>query len=261
MSKIKELVKLIETTKIVASSDPGNNQANYRVKLGKINKAKRDLEALFLEYRKVIQQNSVFIILTGSRAQMNRFTDIATEKFDCLTSNADDFYTKIADEIDPKLYIDKESSPALFDVMSSIFEDFALDLDIIGYPQLIFEYKYKRLLTSKKDLIDLIKDAFNDKIGAELVGLFTIDSVSRIAVNQKFDKDVCPIVLESHDQKLALELFNKLKNLTPNVFMVATGTNRVDENIINNSVATMKKALIDDVKAALIEISAKVNTN
>jgi hypothetical protein len=254
MSEIQELVKKIKETKKMAERSPGNNPDNYAVKQGFIRRAKDDLEELYLKYRKVIQKESIFILVTGSKKQIDLFSETAAEKFDCFRYDAEEFYNRIAKEVHPAIYENKVSSSNLFDILSSIFEKFAQDLGIIGFPALLFNQKYKTTMKNKSDLISVIKRAFNDNMGAELVGYYTIDMLSRKAVNDNFDGPIVPVVMECYDQELVKELSHRLATITPNVFIVSVGSGKIDETIKNKSIACIEKALVDEVKETMVNI-------
>ena len=51
----------------------------------------------------------------------------------------------------------------------------------------------------RPNLLKLIKEAFNEKIGSEVIGYYAIDKASRDAVNKLFDGRVVPIILEVED--------------------------------------------------------------
>ena len=121
-------------------------------------------------------------------------------------------------KVDKRHYSDQSSSPAIFDLLMSSFNDICDDIGILGYNAVYFESKFKRRLQNKADLIQLTKEAFNEKVGSELVGLYAVDKVSREAVNKEYDGITIPIIINTEDKDLLKELETSLLNINKNVF-------------------------------------------
>lgn len=236
MSKLESLIEEIKKNKKLANKKIEEvNPQVYTTQLGKIKRAKENLKSLFIEYRKEVGLNSVFILAKGKAS--SSFLEIATsDDYGCFGVSADDVYEDIASKVDPRYYDDQTSSPAVFDILMSSFNDICDDVGIIGYPAVLFESKYKKRLKSKQDLINLTKEAFNDKVGSELVGLYAINKVSEEAVNKDYDGKSIPIIIHSKDNKLLDALSSTLKNVSRNVFKISTTkkytTKSVEEELL-----------------------------
>ena len=172
--------------------------------------------------------------------------------------NADSFYEGLISEVHERLYTNATASPALFDILGSTFEQRALDIGIIGYPALIFESKYKKVLKNKEDLLALSKRAFNEKVGVEVLGLDAIEKISKIAVNHE-DKErkvlkKFPIVMITKDESLVKDLAKGLKSVTNNVFIISAGTVK-DKGVKDNSITKLKSTTKDAVEKSLVKIN------
>jgi hypothetical protein len=196
MTKFKEILDKIDKNRQIANSDNKEqlDPRTYTTKLGHIKRAKENLKQLYLDYRNEIQNSVIFILATGSKS--DTFIDVATKEYGCYVSDASEIYNKIADNINKRYYDNQESSPALFDLMMSSFNDICDDLDIVSYPIVYFENKYRRRLKNREDLVNLIKESFNDKVGSELVGLYAINQVTENAINDKYSGKNIPIILK-----------------------------------------------------------------
>lgn len=178
------------------------------------------LKLLQDQYRHELLSSSMFIVVTGS--ERDSFTAIAKNEFGIFTAEADAFYTDLANRIPPVLYEGKESSSNLFDVVGRHLEDKMLDLGIVGYPQLIFKQQYRRQLTSRNDLIALLKQSINEQVGAEVMGVQAIKMILDVAVERSHQSRTTPIALTVSDENVDT-IVSGLRRLTKQVFVVSAG--------------------------------------
>lgn len=216
------LIKDIEKNKqIAATSLDELDPRTYTTKLGHIKRAKENLKELSLQYRTEVSARAIFILTDGKQSES--FIDVATgEDFGLFAVKAEALYEDIVSKISSRYYEDQPASPAVFDLLMSSFNDVCDEIGIIGYPAVLFDAKYKRRLKSKEDLINLTKEAFNDMVGSDLVGLYAIDKVAKEAINKGYNGKTIPIIIHTVDKELTKELEQSLKNITPNVFKVST---------------------------------------
>jgi len=254
-NNLAELIETIKKKRELANSSPGEDRTSYNVRLGKIKRAKEDLKQLFLDYRRSIQESSAFILVTGTNAE--KFASTSEEDFACFSLDAEDFYKDLIEKVPPRLYTDYSSSPAVFDYISAHFGDRALEIGIIGHSPLLFESKYKKKLNGKDDLLKLLKVAFNEKVGSEVVGLDAIDKVATKAIEREYDGKVVPIVMFSTDEELIKELSKGFKKVSGNVFIVSAG--EVSDSIKDNSVSHMDEVSEKSVEESLTEIRKNLN--
>jgi len=250
MSRLREVMQQIVDKKKVAESkaDEITNPHLRRATLGNIKRAKEDLQDLFEEYRDLVRLNCAFILVTGG--QSTQFATIAKEEFQCFTLTGSDFYENLLSGISPRMYDNQSSGSALFDVVGTAFENMALDMGIIGYPPLIFEQKFKKILKNKEDALEVITAAFNKKVGAEVIGYYSVDKVASQAIESNFEGTVIPIVIHSEDSELIKEFASKFRTLTKNVFVVSTGA-KPDKDIKMCSIAHMKSVKTEIVEQTL----------
>lgn len=236
MQNFESLIKEIEKNRTLANAEipEDADPRTLSTRIGHKKRAKQNLEDLFLEYRKHVSQNAVFILTSGK--QSDSFIDIATKEYGCFSVSADEVYERIADSINSRNYMNSSASPGLFDMLMSVFNDICDEVGIIGYPAVLFESKYKRQLTSKEDFVKLIKEAFNDKIGSDLVGLYAVNKVASKAIQDGYSGTTIPVILHTEDKELTAALETSLKNINPNVFKVSTTkkstTKSVEEKLV-----------------------------
>ncbi|HBI01196.1 MAG TPA: hypothetical protein DDY18_06185 [Flavobacterium sp.] len=251
MSTLKELAEKIKQQKAIAASDPGNDPQTRRVRLGNITQAKEQLKDLRLSYRKLLLKSAAFIIVTGDQA--DKFAKTAEEKYDCFAVNAEDFYNEMIEKVPEVLYKDKISSGNLFEHIGNALEDKARDLDIVSYPALIFESKYKKQIKDKNELLSLTKSAINEKVGSEIVGIDAMDKISDKVLNSELSGKTIPVVLYTSDTATVEELSKGLKrSLTRNTHIIATG--EVDDKTKNISLDVVDKVTTKAVEKSLLKI-------
>jgi len=259
-NSLESLVKTISEKKALIGSKKEvmelDNPHVVRTRLGHINRAQEDLKDLYREYRSELQSRAAFILVIGSKA--GEFAAEAETGFGCFSLDADTFYKDILEQVPAQLYTNRASTPGLFDHFAARFESRALDIEIIGYQPLFFDTKYNKMLTGKEDALALIKEAFNDRVGSEVVGLDAIDRVASRAVNENFSGSTVPIVLFSQDESLIGDLSKNLTKLTGNVFVVTAGT-KVNKNLKDKSVFSMKTVTTENVEKSLMKIKENLN--
>jgi hypothetical protein len=189
---------------------------------GRKARAIEQMKTLKRDYRQALLQSAVFIVTTGS--EKDAVAQFATEKFKCFSANTTDFYEKLADRIPEALWKGKESVVNLFDVIGRHLYDMAVDLDLNEYDQLIFKQQHYVSIKTKSDLVQLLKNAINAQVGAEIVGIQAVTSIVDNAIEKSHTKIATPIVLTTDDEKLALDLETSLRRLKPRgVFLVVAG--------------------------------------
>lgn len=259
-NSLESIVKLMEEKTKLANEEKALNEINNpylkRNKKGQITRAKEDLKELEIQYRSEVKNRAVFILVTGS--QYENFSKMAEEEFGCFSINAEEFYKDIVEKIPSRLYTNYISSPSLFDHIASNFENRAIDIGIVGYTALIFESKYKKLLKNKEDALELVKQAFNDKVGSEVVGLDAIDKITPKAIKEQFIGKTVPIVLYSKDESLIKTLSKDLKRISNNVFIISAGS-KITKEIKDNSLIAIKTVDKENLEKSLLKIKENLN--
>lgn len=251
MSTLKELSEQIKKQKAIATSDPGTDPQTRRVRLGNIVQAKEQLKDLRLSYRKQLLSNAAFIIVTGDQA--DKFAKAAEEKYSCFSVNVEDFYNEMIAKVPEALYMDKISSGNLFEHIGNALEDKARELDIVSYPALIFESKYKKQIKNKNELLVLTKTAINEKVGSEIVGIDAMDKISERVLQSDLSGKTIPVVLYTSDTSYVEELSKGLKrSLTRNTHIIATG--EVDDKVKNISLDVVDKVTTKTVEKSLLKL-------
>ena len=140
----------------------------------------------------------------------------------------------------------------MFNLINDKFEELAVDLGIQSYPMMRFESKYKKILKDKKDLIDLTKKAFNEKVGGEVVGLYALHKVVPEAASTGFSGKIVPVILHCEDESLVLNLESDLKKMFSHVFIVTAGD--VKESVILKASISVDTANKKSVGEGLLKI-------
>lgn len=255
MSNLETVVKEIKKLKQVAEMNPGTDVHKRRHNKGKISQAKEKLKEKFMEYRKSVRENAIFILAVGSDSQ--KFAEIAQNEYQCFAVNTEDFYTDILDKVPEKLYMNKTSSRNMFEHISARFEDRAHEMDVISYQPIVFEAKYKKVIKSKEEALRLVKRAINEKVGGEIAAIDAVEKVSREAVNRDYFGKVVPIVMYTEDEELAQSLMQDIPKVNRKVFVVSAGK-KLQSDLQGKAVSAISKVSKEKVEETLIDIKKKV---
>lgn len=227
---LKDIMEEIVTTKALAESQPtSDNPSKRRVEKGNIEQAKEKLDDLYLSYRKAVLNDSVFMIVVGSTA--NKFAESASDKYNTYSYKGDTLFSELADEVPPVLYQNKECSRAVFDHVLNSFEKLALEWRVKSYKPVIFSQKYKKKIKEKEDLIKILKDAFHEHTGTEVVAYDAVHRTSGEAIKTGFDGKVIPIVIYTKDLKFAKQMAKDFQHVTHNIFLIKSGSFKKGESL------------------------------
>lgn len=250
------LEKIDETKKLATMEIDGSNPSTLNMRIGMKRKAKEDLEELFLEYRKEVLNNVVFMLVNGDES--DKVISICKKDFNCFTSNSDDMLITIADEIHEANYLNQSSSSKVFDLIQANFEKIARDIGISSFKAMLFDTKYQRILKSKDDLISLMRDVFTDIVGSEAIGVFAIDKAAHQAINEGYKGKTVPVMINVKDEKLLNNLLKDLSLISRNVFLISAGKVE-NEKLLNQSTVTIEKVSKKEIESALIAIKKNIN--
>lgn len=229
-TNLKELGKELKKLTTIANSDPNKatDPQKRRMLLGNITQAKEKLQGLQLEYRKLIMQRAIFILVTGPKSK--EFSSIAEKSYSCFSVNADDLYKDLIKDVPESLYVDKVPSNQLLEAISNNLEDKARLLSIVSYPAIFMEAKYRKTLKNKEDLLNLTKLVVNDKVGGELVGLYSVDKIAPKLMKSKNGGVKVPIVIRIDDSDIVEEVAKGIKrSISHKTFIISTDESPSDK--------------------------------
>lgn len=252
IESLKEIMEDIHKNKAVAESELSTDVNVRRMQQGKVNQAREKLKDLYMQYRKAVMTNSLFMVVVGSTA--NKFAKKAQEAFSTYSYSADELFESIADKIPEKLYKNQLASRQLFEHIMARFEERAMEIDIIGYTPILFKQEFKRTLKDKGELIALMREAFAKTVGNEVVGLDVIEKTAKIAVNEGFEGKVVPIVLHTDSVEFAKGLAKDLNRISPHVIIIKSG--KTSENILTD--LTIKTVNKKNLKELFLSIKEQV---
>lgn len=216
-------------------------------------KAQEELRMLTETYRQELLASSVFILVTGS--ERDQFLKTATEDFKFFTADADQFYADIADTLSTDLYVGKESSSNLLDVVSRVLENKALEVGIVGYPMLTFRQEHRRFINGKEDLIELIKEIVSTQIGAEVVGAQAAKTILSNAIASGHDANTTPVLLSVSGEKSLVDTAAGLERITRRVYVITAGKTEITHKNAIEVESVSKKS----VEKALRILRANMN--
>lgn len=236
--EFKDLLEATKVARVAASQDGGTDPRTRNVRLGIARRAQEDLLGLFNDYKNEVRRRVVFVLPTGEGA--SKFTEISAREFGCFVVDAESVYKESIKNISPVLFTDSPFNPALLDTAVNYFQDIADEIGLISYPMVIYKNSYARTLRNEQELLEVVKEAFNNDIGSEVVGHYAIHHATNQGINEEFSGKVMPIILTTNDLKLIKSLEENLKTITNNVFLIDTDAN-ISEKEIEKTFLNMKK--------------------
>jgi hypothetical protein len=221
---LSTILQEIEKTQPIATLDLTlGNESTFRGREGMKRAAVDRLEQLKTDYKKALIESTFFIILTG--ANRDRFSEIASNPdFECFAVDPDNFYRDLASRVDTKLF-GRESTKYLFNIANNALYDKALEIGISrnSIMEIKFDERYNRAVTNTEELAGLLKQAVNDQIGSEVVGLDAIASIVDRALAKKHAGSITPVLLNTSDEHFVLDLQKNLLRLKTKTFVVVAG--------------------------------------
>lgn len=219
------LQKVLEEIKVVKPLSEEDISAGpretYAGREGRKRNATERYKDLKEKYIDELRASAVFILVCGSGK--DQFSEVAQKEFGCFSSDPDGFYKDLANRLNPELYNGKTSGSNLFDILGRYLEDKATEMKLSSYPQLIMKQQYFRAIKDKNDFVSLIKQAINEQVGSEIVGIHTLREVSEKAIDAGHGSKLTPIVLSTDDEELALDLNSTLGRIGSRSFLVSAG--------------------------------------
>lgn len=248
--------QILEKTEL--ANDDLMNCTNNTRPMREANKraAVESLKDLKNEYRKMVLQTAVYLVVTGSQAE--ELGELAKNESKCFSSDAESLYKKVLSKVDVRAYENKQFVPAILDTISNHLEDVALECGIQSYPMLRFTPKYSKTITKQEELLEIIKDAINVSVGGEMVGIYTVSQVLEDAIKRGHAEAFVPVILTATDENLAVTLSKDLKRLSPNTFLVTAGkAPKATKGLAN--VVHIKEASKEALEQLLKDLKGKVS--
>jgi hypothetical protein len=242
---LEKLLKTIKEKGELAKQVPeqGAHPQTFTTRFGKIKRAKNDLIELYFQYRNEIQKRALFVVLDGKKGNSDKFAEIAESEFDCFVSDSEEIFQEIVSGVHKAYYKNIVSSPGLFDVLMGSFNEIANRVGIIEYPMVLFDKKYLRNLKTEKDVLDLAKEAFIDKLGGELIGVYAIDKAATQGIKKEYDGNIAPILIKANDKKIVDKLNKDLLSLNRNTFTINLDGEEVNSSLVENKLLEIRNKL------------------
>ena len=254
---LKQIIDKIKVQQPLANENvEASDQSTLNARRGRQKQAIEQLKLLRDQYTQELMRTATFILVVGSESE--EFSKLLSTEYGAFSADPEEFYKELAGRVNLQLYKGRDASSSVFDTLSSHLEDMALKMNIIGYPQLIFKSVYRRPLNNEKDFLELVRQAINDQVGSEIVGITAVRSVTSKAIEKGHSDKVTPIVLDVQDPNLAVDLLDTLKRLTPNVVMVTAG--KAPKGFKERSINTIKNVSNENVEFTLNLIKNKIIT-
>ena len=255
---LHKIVEEIKKVRVFANEDVSSGPSEtLNGRRGRKAQAIEQLKRLKRDYKKELLRSAVFIVSTGE--DQDKFSQAATDDFACFAADSDEFYKDLAGRVPPTLYLGKEGVSNVFDVLGRHLEDKMMELDINEYNQLIFKAHHAQVVKSADEFTQVIKDAINQQIGSEIVGIQAIQSLLDKAVEKNHAAQITPVVLNTKDENFALSLMKDLQRLNPKVFLVVSGNASAEIKAVEDA-QVLDEASKKNVGAVLTKIKKSLKT-
>jgi len=252
------LTKIIEEIKKVQPLAEENVDAGpfetMNARRGRKLQAIESLNRLRTAYTTELRRTAAFIVVLGD--QRDAFTKLAVDGFKCYEADPDAYFSHLVDRVPQTVYL-RESLANAFDVLGRYIEDSAHELDIVGYPQLIFRQEYQRTVKSREDFIGVVRQAVVEQIGGEIVGIQAARSLTPTAIQKENSAKFTPILLPTGDERFGLTVARDLERISTRVFLVVAGKTNADLSKLEDAIFVTEPSK-EDVKKALKTISSQL---
>jgi hypothetical protein len=220
---LQQVLEQIKVVKPLAEEDISvGPRETYSGREGRKRNATDQYKALKEQYIDELRTSAVFILVSGSLKE--QFSETAQKEFGCFSADPEGLYKELANRLPEELYKNKTPASNLFDILGRHLEDKAQEMNIVGYPQLIMKQQYFKAINSKEDFVSLIKQAINEQVGSEMVGIHISRSLAESAIKAEHGSMLTPIVLTTDDEEFALDLNNSLiSRLWSRSYLVVAG--------------------------------------
>ena len=187
---------------------------------GRKNQAIEQIQGLRVEYLRDLMASSVFIVVVGSKR--DEFEKISTgEGIGLFSTDPETFYKDLASRVHPNVFQGNASETDIFDILGRHLEDKMIELGLHEYNQMVFKDSYIQPMKNVGQLVEILKTAVNEQIGAEIVAVQAVNSICDKAIEAGHTSST-PIVLNTSDEKLAISLMRDLPLKRP-AFLVVAG--------------------------------------
>lgn len=264
---LTKILEQIKTDQVNAATPVTNEpRETYTGRLGRQQRAVENLKDLKVQYRKELRDSAVYIVVVGSAK--DDFTNTATESFGLFSANPTELYNDLANRLSPGLYQSNASTHDLFQVFGRHLEDKAIELGLEEINQMVFRQEYRRNITSKEGVVQLITEAINQQIGPELVGIQAVHSITDKAIESNHLSKTTPILLSTESEQLALDLVSSLYRLNvdratgfqrhaKNTFLVIAGKSTKALRNVPGSIS-VKEVTKESVEQTLTTIKTSI---
>jgi hypothetical protein len=218
---------------------------------GRKNNAIEQISNLKRQYLSELLASAIFIVTVGSKR--DEFEKIATGKgFNLFSTDPETFYKDLASRVDKRVY-GFAGQTDIFDILGRHLEDKMIELGLTQYNQLIFKESYIQPINNLEQLTGVIKTAINDQIGAEIVAVQAVNSIVDKAVEVEHKTPTTPIVLNTKDEKLALDLIRDLQLKRPAYLVVVGDASEKLKNVdgavvLEEATKLTVKSVLDQIK-------------
>jgi hypothetical protein len=236
---IKKIIEEIRQQQELTKKEIVPDARTINTQLGNIKRAEKALTHLFIDLRNEVKSNLVLILVGGKHSE--EFSKIAEESFACLTFEADAVFKEMASGVDD-MFLGKSATPGIFDIAMGGMSDISHEIGIVGYNYVQFKSEDAIQINDRKDLVNLIANAFNREIGAELVVLKAVHDATIKIMDSDFNGKKVPVILHSDNKQLMSKIAEDAPRATKNVFVVNVTQKPTNKSVESKLVELSKQA-------------------
>lgn len=196
---LENLLKEIETMKVLANQDPANFNPRSRPGLEmQVRQSKDTLASLKEQYSKELLDNSIGIFVSGTSESVQKFSVVAEKEGNTLTLDANELYEKLANEIEPSIGNSREftSNQAMFLLGSLKGISKELGVTEMQAPKL----HEIRVVRTHQDLVSYVRTVLREAAGDELNKLYLSNALTKKALKICYSGSVVPVVIVNAQQ-------------------------------------------------------------
>ena len=248
MANLSEIMKTVVEKKKLAAMEVPENSPIAAGALARKKRAQEEIKTTYISYRKAAMGASVYVVFTGQKAK--EAANSASE-FDMAVMSSSVMAESIVSKMSPALYMNKTMSPAIIDIVASIFEDMAIELDIVSYPVLHYKSNMAINISSEEQMVKLVHMFLQKELGEEIFAIDYTDRAAREAYENEFDGPVVPMAIYEEDAQAAENLVNKLRSAGKKAFLVSTNEESENELLLKEINKKELGSVLQQIKSQL----------
>ena len=215
------------------------------------NTIKRRLPIIERDYRAVFRTKVVPVVVVGDKAK-ELVDKISEEAPGTLAYNGDSLFDEVVKRLPIEAKNGRMTAKHVVDIISSVFEEVATDMDIASYPQILYKHKMGIDIKTEEDTKDLVKSILMETLGGQVMLEFNLVNAAQISLENNFAGKKIPLFLYTSDVAVSNEY---TKNYTASVLTAGSVSGKLNQSAF----ASLTEVDADNVNKLLNKLKKELS--